>query len=115
MPEPEGGEASFYLTINVDQHGLSPATLECEGPDSGSFEVPAAVIDALLSAGVSGFPTGHAYRRTVDSTQADTGCVEFQIRAHRAATLEVGGHTPCTNDVDCPDGQTCDIMKETCL
>ena len=114
--EPEdGGEASFYLTINVDQHGISPATLECEGPDSGSFEVPPAIIDALLGAGVSGFPTGHAYRRTVDSAQADTGCVEFQVRSHRNATIEVTGHTPCTADPDCPAGQSCDLMNETCV
>ncbi|PRP91565.1 hypothetical protein ENSA7_82170 [Enhygromyxa salina] len=111
----DDGEARFYLTINVDQHGISPATLVCEGPDSGSFEVPATVIDALLSAGISGFPTGHAYRRTVDSVESDDGCVEFQVRSHRDATLEVSGHTPCTADPDCPDGQTCDLANQTCV
>lgn len=116
IPEPDGSEASFYMTINVDQHGSSPATLVCEGPDSGSFEVPAPVIDALLNAGISGFPTGHAYRRTVDSMQLDpVGCVEFQVRSHRSVQLEVTGHTPCTGDPDCPDGQSCDLVNQTCV
>ncbi|KIG19496.1 hypothetical protein DB30_00005 [Enhygromyxa salina] len=111
----DDGEARFYLTINVDQHGISPSTLVCEGPDTGSFEVPATMIDALLDAGISGFPTGHAYRRTVDSTITDNGCVELQVRSHRDATLEVAGHTPCTATPDCPDGQTCDIPNQTCV
>jgi hypothetical protein len=114
VPETDG-EASFYLTINVDQHGTSPATLVCEGPDSGSLEVPASVIDALLASGISGFPTGHAYRRTVDSVETEVGCVEFQVRSHRDAQLEVTGHTPCTSEADCPDGQSCDLMIETCV
>lgn len=115
VPEEASAEASFYLTINVDQHGVSPATLACEGPDSGSFEVPASIIDALLQSGISGFPTGHAYRRTVDSMQADTGCVEFQVRSHRSAQVEVTGHTPCTAQPECPDGLTCDLMNQTCV
>ncbi|PRP92818.1 hypothetical protein ENSA5_47310 [Enhygromyxa salina] len=109
------GEARFYLTINIDQHGLSPSTLVCEGPDSGSFEVPAAIIDALLDAGTSGFPTGHAYRRTVDSIEADPGCVELEVRSHRSATLEVSGHTPCVDEGDCPDGLSCELMTQTCV
>lgn len=110
-----GGEATIQLTINVDQHGTSPVTLVCEGPDTGSFEVPAAVVDALLGAGVSGFPVGHAYRRTVDSMVADTGCVEFQVRSHQSAAIEVMGHTPCVGDDDCAEGTTCDLMTQTCV
>ena len=113
-PEAEG-EASFYMTLNVDQHGNSPSTLVCEGPDSGSFEVPAVVIAALLESGTSGFPMGHAYRRTVDSEQTEVGCVELQVSSHRGASLEVAGHTPCTNDNDCPDGLSCDLMIQTCV
>ena len=107
-------DASVRLSINIDQHGLSPATLECEGPDSGSLELPAVMIDALLAAGVSGFPTGHAYRRTIDSTQTEAGCVELEVRSHRSAELEVAGHTPCTADADCPAGLDCELATETC-
>ncbi|MFV8751543.1 hypothetical protein ACNOYE_13450 [Nannocystaceae bacterium ST9] len=106
---------SFYMTINVDQHGTSPATLVCEGPDTGSFAVPAAIVDALLDAGVSGFPVGHAYRRTVDSASVEVGCVEFQVRSHRSAQIEVVGHTPCTSSADCPDGLSCDVVNQTCV
>ena len=110
----EDGDATIYASINVDQHGLSPATLECEGPDTGSLEIPAAVVDALLAAGVSGFPTGQAYRRTVDSMAVEVGCVELQVVSHQTAAVEVAGHTPCTDDADCPAPQTCDLMLQSC-
>ncbi len=115
VPEASDDETSFQLTINVDQHGTAPTVLACEGPDSGRFEVPATVIDALLQAGVSGFPVGHAYRRTLDSTATDTGCVEFQVRSHQSAQLEIAGHMPCTSTADCADGLSCDVMNETCV
>jgi hypothetical protein len=115
VPDDEGGEASFQLTINVDQHGTSPVTVVCEGPDSGTFEVPTAVLDTLLDAGVSGFPVGHAYRRTVDSAAVDTGCVEFQVRSHQSAQIEVMGHMPCTSEGDCAEGLSCDLMTQTCV
>lgn len=111
----QDADASVYLTLNIDQHGASPSTLECEGPDSGSFEIPAAIIDALLDAGTSGFPTGQAYRRTVDSSEAETGCVEFQVRSHRSVEVEVTGHTPCVSEADCPDGLSCDTLNQTCV
>ena len=113
--EAEEGDASFYLTINIDQHGNSPSTLVCETEDDGELVVPASVIDALLESGTSGFPMGHAYRRTADSQQAGEGCVEFQVFSHIGVDVEVAGHTPCTSDADCPDGQTCDLMLQTCV
>ncbi len=114
VPEP-GGEAKFYLSINIDQHGNSPSTLVCEVEDTGSLVVPAAIIDALLESGTSGFPMGHAYRRTVDSVDAGAGCIEFQVRSHVSVELSVAGHTPCNGDGECPDGLTCDIMNQTCV
>ena len=113
--EPEDGEAMFYLTINVDQHGNSPSTLVCEGPDNGTLEVPSSIIEALLGSGISGFPMGHAYRRTVDSVMAGAGCFELQVRSHVGASVEVEGSTPCISDADCPEGQTCDTMNQICV
>jgi Cys-rich repeat protein len=111
----EASGASFYLTINIDQHGNSPSTLVCEGPDNGTMVVPTSIIEALLASGISGFPMGHAYRRTVDSMQAGGGCIEFQVRSHVGASVDVAGSTPCTSDMDCPDGQTCDTMNQICV
>ncbi|MCA9706751.1 MAG: hypothetical protein KDK70_12945, partial [Myxococcales bacterium] len=106
--------AHVRIEINIDQHGISPATLVCDVPDTGSYSVPATLVDALLQAGVSGFPSANLYRQTIDSTQGPTGCVELRIRGRTPTAVEVEGHTACNVPEDCPPGQTCNIVIQTC-
>ncbi len=106
--------ASVYLTVNVDQHGSSPLLLECEVPDTGTATVPAALLDALLNSGISGFPVGKLVRRTVDSAEVSAGCMEFVVRSVLTVDVRVAGHTPCTGPGQCPSGQTCNVQLETC-
>ena len=128
---PGAGAASharIYFTINVDQHGNSPATLACDVADTGSYTVPAALITQLVDLGVSGFSTFDVYRRTVDSVTldmsgwgqpgglvGDTGCVELRVMSYAPGKVLVAGHVPCTKDLDCPDGETCDKAIQTCV
>lgn len=112
--EAEGGEAHVRLEINIDQHGISPATLYCDVPDTGSYTVPAALIDALMLSGISGFPAGTVYRQTIDSTNGPSGCVEFRVRARSTTEVSVAGHTACNVPEDCPPGQTCNVVIQTC-
>jgi len=126
--EPPAGAARIYFTINVDQHGNSPATLACDVADTGSYTVPASLITQLVDLGVSGFSTFDVYRRTVDSASldmsgwgqpgglaGDTGCVELRVMSYAPGKVLVEGHVPCTKDLDCPDGQTCDKAIQTCV
>lgn len=106
--------SEIFLTLNVDQHGLTPLNLECVFEDDGAATVPASVIDALLSAGVTGYPTGKVQRRTADKVALGAGCADFIVDYSWATTVTVSGHTPCKSDRDCPDGETCDIPNETC-
>lgn len=77
------------LSLNVDQHGLTPVTLVCETADTGAFTVPVALTDALMNYGISGAATATLERLTVDSTlislpAGGKGCVEL-IAASRVA------------------------------
>jgi hypothetical protein len=103
------------LDLNVDQHGATPISLTCLFDDDGAAELPASQVDALLSAGISGFPNGKLSRQTADRVDLSTGCVDFKLRAPRTPAVSVSGHTPCTEDEDCPKGQTCDEALETCV
>lgn len=88
-PPPAGSRAAILVELNVDQHGDSPVTLRCELPDTGAATVSASMIDALLDAGVSGFPRGSLTRRTVDSHDVDIGCVELVVAAPRPHTVRL--------------------------
>lgn len=103
------------IELNIDQHGSTPMTLICDVDDVGTADISAALVDTLINSGVSGFPSGHVYRRTSDSTQTQWGCVELNVESHAQALVEIVGHTPCQTDNDCPDGQICDVPNETCV
>lgn len=89
---PSQGPFGVHLSVNVDQHGLSPVTLTCEMDDVGAFTVPVALTDALLSYGISGATTATLERRTVDSAavvpaSGVNGCVELVVASRVALSI----------------------------
>jgi len=108
-------EGDMYVTLAIDQHGATPATLFCEVEDSGSLTVPASMVNELIARGVSGFPAAHVYRRTMDHVETELGCVEMEVSVQHEPFLTVVGHTPCASTKDCPDGQVCDLPTQTCV
>ena len=109
-----GVPAVVRVDVNIDQHGNSPVVLQCDFPDTGSAVISAALVDALLTSGVSGYPNGRISRRTVDSAPVGDGCMEFIVASPRGPDVRVIGHTPCKSDTDCPEGETCNVAVETC-
>ena len=108
------GRARIELRLSIDQHGASPSTLVCDFEDDGQGLVPAAAIDALVVAGVTGFPNGSLSRRTLDRAEMDPGCVDLVTQSRRNPDVRVAGFTPCTDDGDCPEGLTCNQAIEIC-
>jgi hypothetical protein len=106
--------ARVWVEVNIDQHGRSPLTLVCDLPDTGSADLPVAATDALIAAGVTGFPSGRLTRRTVDSSEDAGRCVEFAVTSVRPVPVRVEGHIPCARDADCPVPQTCDLPIQQC-
>ena len=112
---PSEGPGRIYIYVNVDQHGVSPVTLFCDTEDTGSLTVDATLIAQFLSFGVSGFAVGELRRRSVDSVTIEPGCVELSIFDGFVPLPVVGGHTPCNSTADCPEGQKCNVMINTCI
>jgi hypothetical protein len=113
---PEGPlRSEVVLRINIDQHGATPISMHCIFEDDGAGVVPAALTDLLVNAGVTGFPSGSMVRRTVDSTPlGEAGCMDLVVSSTRNPDVRVDGYTPCQDDEDCPDGQTCNHALEIC-
>jgi hypothetical protein len=115
--EPPVGLARSHvlLRVTIDQHGSTPISLECSFEDDGEGLIPGAIVELLVTAGVTGFPNGSLARRTVDSAPlGDEGCVELVVSSTRNPDVRVDGFTPCQDDDDCPDGQECDEALEIC-
>jgi hypothetical protein len=101
--------------LRIDQHGTTPSALECVFSDTGSGVVSAQTMDALIDAGLTGFPAGELRRRTADHANLDNGtCVEFLARSVKVPRVEIEGYTPCRTDAECPEGQECNVELERC-
>ena len=113
---PGDARATMRLQVAVDQHGITPLAMICSVPaDVGSLTISAELITQFLANGVTGFPSADFYFETVDSVDIEPGCVDFAVRSHQQRVVRVAGHTPCNVPADCPDGQTCDVMNQTCV
>lgn len=113
---PGDPRATMRLQIAVDQHGTSPLALVCSVPaDEGSLTISGEIVTQFLDNGISGFPSADFHFETVDSVEIELGCVDFVVRSHDQLQVFIQGHTPCNVDPDCPDGQTCDVMNQTCV
>ncbi|MBU1068827.1 hypothetical protein KJ975_04580 [Myxococcota bacterium] len=108
-PPPEGARSRILIELNIDQHGLTPLNMSCNLPDTGSATIPAVIVDALIAAGVTGYPTGRVTRRTEDSFTSTQGCIDFFVTSVRTMTVQVAGHTPCTSQDDCTPPEVCDL------
>ncbi|HEY8944017.1 MAG TPA: hypothetical protein VIM73_07140, partial [Polyangiaceae bacterium] len=105
-------ESEIYIWFSVDVHGTTTRWIDCVVPDSGSFTLPATLVSELIELGLSGFPRMRMTRRTADSTQLSTGCVDFEIGSEVVLDLVVEGLISCSKDADCPTGQTCTTEQE---
>jgi hypothetical protein len=108
-------DATVVASVNIDQHGVSPAGIACEGPDTGCFVVSAELIDQLLELGTSGSPTAALKRYTVDSTEINAGCVDLTVVSAISVEAIVASRETCQGPEDCPEGKSCDLDTNTCV
>jgi hypothetical protein len=82
-------EAPVRVTLSVDQHGVTPASIHCDAADTGSLVVPGDMIAELLDLGISGFPSGLVSRGTADSADTELGCVDFAVASVVSADVSL--------------------------
>jgi hypothetical protein len=98
------------ITLDVSHHGNSRQWLTCDAPDTGSFEIPAALVTELLELGLGGYPTVTLSRETADSTTVAPGCVELKVASEVTRPVVIPGVMSCDVDEDCP-GKRCLINR----
>jgi hypothetical protein len=103
----DAGPARVHLNLNVNHHGSTNNWLECDVEDSGSAQLPSALVDALLERGRSGYPTLTVSRRSVSSAQIEPGCVELLVSSEIVSDAMRDGLTSCSRATDCASGQSC--------
>jgi hypothetical protein len=110
---PAGGSASPILVeVEIGHHGGVSAHINCDLPDTGSGEIPASLVSALIAEGVHGFPTLSLTRRSVSSASVAGGCVDLAVAAHVQRNISVcptasSCIVSCVSSAECPTPMTC--------
>lgn len=102
------------VRLEIDQHGLTPASLVCDFEDDGEGTIDGSLVDSLIARGVTGFPNGTVRRVTVDRADLGDGCMDLAVSSPVTPQVRVEGFTPCYGPQDCPEGQTCNTAIQIC-
>jgi hypothetical protein len=101
-------KVNVHVLLDISQHGTSKGNIQCDVPDSGSLSIPAAMMDALVDLGISGFPTVIVTREFQGGAAAGGPSKVFlKLSAPYRRAVEIPGLTSCNESSQCPAGQTC--------
>jgi hypothetical protein len=110
--EPEIGR--IQITLDISHHGGLKGQIECNVADTGSFEIPADMVTALIDLGVAGYPTIGITRLARGTTDVARGTVELVVYSGTERPVTIPGLVSCMGPADCAEGQTCDLSDYTC-
>jgi len=105
---PAGSQSRIRIGLDVSHHGGKKGQIDCDVPDSGSFDIPAPLVTKLLGLGLAGYPTINVNRVSVgvDADHADVSLVLSSAITRAVDT----GVISCQDSADCPDDKTCQMV-----
>lgn len=104
---PTDATATVHVKLDISHHGGSKGKIECDTADDGALTLEASLVDALLALGAAGYPTIIVTRSTTGHAAVATGHVDLVASSTVERAVTVPGVTSCTDDTQCPNGQTC--------
>lgn len=108
-PPAKPGSSKVSVTVDISHHGGTKGEIECETPDTGNLEIPAALVDQLKALGIAGFPIIEISRLSVGEKAGVHANLVLESRIVKSLTIP--GLVSCDSDEECPDGQTCQVDK----
>lgn len=99
--------AKIGVKLDISHHGGSTGKIECSVDDTGSLTIAAAQVDRLVELGAAGFPTVTLTRQVVAAGSGSSKDVTLTLAAAIERPVVIPGLVSCSEDTDCPSGQTC--------
>ena len=94
-----------HVKLDIAHHGGKKGEIVCDAPDTGSFDIPEALVTRLVGLGVAGFPTIVVGR---EASAAASLAPQLKLTLTSATERAVDtGVLSCTEDAECPSGATC--------
>jgi hypothetical protein len=110
------GVASSRITVFLDlsHHGGSKGRVLCDTADTGSLQIPGALLESLMALGVTGYPRALITRVLTGTTPVGSGQAELKLYSDRDYIAEIPGLVSCQDDSECPAPQTCQVPGQMC-
>jgi hypothetical protein len=100
----------IQVRLEISHHGGARGKIECDVDDSGSLELPAAMVDKLVELGVAGFPTVVLTRTASGGvTSGEPKQVALNVQESVEREVQIDGLVSCMDNSDCPAPMTCQI------
>ena len=107
----QAGLSRVEIHLDIAHHGGKKGEINCDVPDTGSFDIPAALTTKLIGLGLAGFPTINV-RRVHTAYAVNESKVRIQIDSDLERQVETGV-VSCNDTMPCPAGQMCGV-DQTC-
>jgi hypothetical protein len=102
------------LELGISHHGGYKGEIDCDVPDTGSFDIPAPLITGLVSLGRAGFPSIKVLRVSAKSPSGEPGA-RLAMQSLVEVAVDTGVQSCGTLDAPpCPTGKTCDDNLKIC-
>lgn len=103
--------ARIRIGLDLAHHGGKKGEIDCDVPDTGSFDIPEALVTKLISLGLAGFPTISVSRVSIGTDDAVPE-VELIISQSVLRAIDTGVEScqedgECTAPAKCKDDKTC--------
>lgn len=109
----QAGISRIQIVLEVSHHGGYKGEIDCDVPDTGSFEIPAALVTALVSRGLAGYPTVAVTRVSTAAAAAQPG-VKLLVSSSLERAVDTGVISCGIGDTMCPSGTACDDATKIC-
>ena len=109
------GISRIQFALEISHHGGYQGEIDCDVPDTGSFDVPASMVTALVARGRAGYPTVEVTRSSVATDAREPGASLAVLSSAGQLAVDTGviscgaGESP-----PCPSPMECDNVSKTC-
>ena len=103
------------FSLEISHHGGYKGQIDCDVPDTGSFDVPASLVTDLVARGRAGYPTVEVSRSSVVTDSAEPRAALIVLSSVGQLAVDTGVISCGAGDSPpCPSPMACDEASKTC-
>jgi hypothetical protein len=107
------GISRVQIELEISHHGGFKGQIDCDVPDTGSFDIPAPLVTALVDLGLAGFPSVKVWRSSQKAATGEPGA-KLTMPSLVEVAVDTGVISCGLEGATCPNGMTCDDNFKIC-